>query len=163
MLALYGIFTCKLQNHSTVVLNNMLQYYKKTNIHILTLRNSYKVKEHVLGHLLSGLFRSYCNPSLTVSRLFIRNSNYYIVRQNGLTPRQFGTNVLISINKEKCQLLLTSVVNRTALWVRLSGLLLYIFKTREYCDVIKILSHTHFPWSLKSICNSTLMTSHYFF
>ena len=113
MLALYGIFTCKLQNHSTVVLNNMLQYYKKTNIHILTLRNSYKVKEHVLGHLLSGLFRSYCNPSLTVSRLFIRNSNYYIVRQNGPTPRQFGTNVLISINKEKCQLLLTSVVNRT--------------------------------------------------
>ena len=91
MLALYGIFTCKLQNHSTVILNNMLQYYKKTNIHILTLRNSYKVKEHVLGHLLSGLFRSYCNPSLTVSRLFIRNSNYYIVRQNGPTPRQFGS------------------------------------------------------------------------
>ena len=29
MLALYGIFTCKLQNHSTVILNNMLQYYKK--------------------------------------------------------------------------------------------------------------------------------------
>ena len=34
---------------TTVTLNNMLQY--GTYIPILTLRNSYKVREHVLGHL----------------------------------------------------------------------------------------------------------------
>ena len=37
MLALYGIFTCKLQNHSTVILNNMLQYYKKKQTYIFSL------------------------------------------------------------------------------------------------------------------------------
>ena len=145
-----------MQNHS-IILNNM--HY---STYIFSLSGILRKSKSMCLAIYSGLFRSYCNPSLTVSRLFIRNSNYYIVRQNGLTPRQFGTNVLIGINKEKCQLLLTSVVNRTALWVRLSGLLLYIFKTREYCDVIKILSHTRVPWSLKLIFNSTLMMSHYF-
>ena len=36
-------------------------------------------------------------------------------------------------------------------WVNLSGLLLHIFDTPEYCDVIKILSHTSITWSLNTV------------
>ena len=38
-----------------------------------------------------------------------------------------------------------------SLWVNLSGLLLHIFDTPEYCDVIKILSHTSITWSLNTV------------
>ena len=38
-----------------------------------------------------------------------------------------------------------------ALWVNHSGLLLHIFDTPEYCDIIKILSHTHITWSLNTV------------
>ena len=107
MLALYGIFTCKLQNHSTVILNNMLQYYKKhTYIFslsgILTKSKSMCLAIYSLAFLgliviLHSPYQGYLSGTVTTT----------LFNKMVPTPRQFGTNVLISINKEKCQLLLS--------------------------------------------------------
>ena len=50
---------------------------------------------------------------------------------------------------------------RNTLSGNLSGFLLYILETREYCDVIKVLLHSKFSDHVTRAWLSILMTSHY--
>ena len=54
-----------------------------------------------------------------------------------------------------------SIYRGLALSGNLSGFLLYILETREYCDIIKILLHSKFSDHVTRAWLSILMTSHY--